>query len=193
MYSLFPFIGVWTVPVVIALSLLCSWWCGDIFSTFNIDDAKFTLLFAFAGKGLHDELSRSLSNSCKWNKKKMLYYIERECCSSILIMASAFNFKTDNYLINETNKTAYEQMYFRIFTRNNKNSFEYTEKIVCENDFYFIVRLNLLWLLGKSDEEKKRDRFSIYLNYKEEIIWMYMLHFYIKLTGASYKKFHHRC
>lgn len=50
------------------------------------------------------------------NEKK----IYREFCSSILIMASAFNFKTDNYLINETNKTAYEQMYFRIFTRNNK-------------------------------------------------------------------------
>lgn len=115
MYSLVPFIGVWTVPVVPALSLLCSWWCGDIFSTFIIDDAKFTLLFTFAGKGLHDELSRSLSNSCKWEKNICI-----EFCSSILIMASAFNFKTDNYLINETNKTAYEQMYFRIFTRNNK-------------------------------------------------------------------------
>lgn len=42
---------------------------------------------------------------------------ERVLCSSILIMASAFNFKTDNYLINETNKTDYEQMYYfsRIF------------------------------------------------------------------------------
>ncbi len=78
MYSLVPFMGVWTDPVVLVLSLLCSWWCGDIFSTFNIDDAKFILLFAFAGKGLHDGLSRSLSNSCKWMRKKNVdtFYID---------------------------------------------------------------------------------------------------------------------
>lgn len=66
-------------------------------------------------------------------------------------MASTFNFKTDNYLINETNKTACEQMYFRIFTRNNKTHLniyvarrDRERKIVCENDFLCCTQSNLI-------------------------------------------------